>query len=55
MSARSKPYELTWEQNPKDLAEVNRQLALQLSNANKMIDILFTAVKDLTARVEALE
>lgn len=55
MSAKSKPHNLSWEGNPKDLAEINRRLALQLSNANTMIDILFTAVKDLTSRVEALE
>ena len=55
MSAKSKPYELTWEGNPQNLIEINHRLAIQLSNANKMIDILFTAVKDLTARVEALE
>ena len=55
MSAKSKPYEITWEQSPQNLVELNRQLSIQLNNANKMIDILFTAVKDLTTRVEALE
>ena len=55
MAAKSKPYELTWETKTTDPVEVNRQLAIQLSNANKMIEILFTAVKDLTSRVEALE
>jgi len=55
MAAKSKPYELSWEGQPKDLQEVNQRLAQQLRNANQMIDILFLAVKDLTARVEALE
>lgn len=55
MAAKSKPHELTWEGNPTEPAEINRRLAIQLNNANKMIDILFLAVKDLTARVEALE
>lgn len=55
MAAKSKPFDLAWEMHPQNLNEVNRLLAIQLSNANQMIEILFTALKDITARVEALE
>lgn len=55
MPHNGKPYILSWDGNPTDPKDVNRQLVMQLSNANKMIDILYTIVKDLTARVEALE
>ena len=55
MAAKSKPYTLSWEVRAKTLEEVNERLSRQLFNANEMIDILFTALKDLTSRVEALE
>lgn len=54
MSSLSKPLDLSWTSSA-TLVEVNRQLSTQLFNANKMIDELYTIIKDLTARIEALE
>lgn len=55
MAAKSQPYRLSWEAKAQSIEEINERLAKQLFNANEMIDILFKAVLDLTARVEALE
>jgi hypothetical protein len=55
MAAKAKPYRLSWEQQAKSLEEVNERLARQLFDANEMLEILFTALKDITTRVEALE
>ena len=55
MAIKSQPYRLIWAKDAKDLAEVNRRLADQLYKTDQMLEILFKAVADLTARVEALE
>ena len=55
MAIKSQPYRLSWEEKAKDVEEVNRRLSIQLQRANDMMEILFKAVNDLTARVEALE
>lgn len=55
MAIRSKPYQISWELKAKDLDDINRRLALQLSRVDEMLDILFKAINNLTARIEALE
>lgn len=56
MAVLSPQYRLSWSgQETEDLKEINRRLAVQLQHADEMIRALFSVVKDLTARVEALE
>lgn len=53
--AAVKPYRVSWEEKAKDLEEVNRRLSIQLYQLNQMLEDIFTALNNLTSRVEALE
>lgn len=55
MAAKSKPHIITWENRSKEATEINRQLTAQLFRVNEMLDVIYKALEDLEARVEALE
>lgn len=54
MAIKSQPYRLSLDQT-QDLVALNKELAQQLNRADEMFEIIFKALKDLTARIEALE